>query len=210
MHTLSGEEAAGQAALYALGALEEGEARAFEEHLTAGCEACEAELRGYGEVVEGLALNAPAAPSPPAGVRSRLLALAAEEPRGDGAGAESCSAGAAERPAAKGFYVLRAEEGKWAETDDEGVTYKLLFADRERGTLTTLVRMRPGSRIRPHRHLGVEQCLVLEGDVRSGPYSMKAGDFNCSMPGSVHEELVSDGGALLLLVAPASYESLAR
>ena len=35
---------------------------------------------------------------------------------------------------------------------------------------------------------------------------MTAGDFNCSLPGSVHEELVSDKGALLLLVSPERYE----
>ena len=81
-----------------------------------------------------------------------------------------------------------------------------ILSDRARGTATTLVRMEPGSRIRPHRHLGVEQCLVLEGDVRSGTIGMRAGDFNCSPPGSVHEELVSDGGALLLLVSPEHYE----
>ena len=74
--------------------------------------------------------------------------------------------------------------------------------------MTTLVRMEPGSRIRSHRHLGVEQCLVLEGDVRSGAIGMTAGDFNCSMPGSVHEELMTDGGALLLLVCPERYEPL--
>jgi quercetin dioxygenase-like cupin family protein len=109
---------------------------------------------------------------------------------------------------AGGFLVVRKGEGKWRPTDDAGVTFKLLYADRERGTVTTLVRMEPGSRIRSHRHLGVEQCLVLEGDVRSGPVGMTAGDFNCSMPGSVHEELVSDGGALLLLVSPERYEPI--
>lgn len=110
--------------------------------------------------------------------------------------------------AAPGFLVVRAGEGRWRPTDDAGVSFKLLFSDRERGPITTLVRMEPGSRIRSHRHLGVEQCLVLEGDVRSGEVGMTAGDFNCSMPGSVHEELVSDNGALLLIVSPEHYESI--
>ena len=38
------------------------------------------------------------------------------------------------------------------------------------------------------------------------PHSMSAGDFNCSLPGSVHEQLKTDGGALLLLVSPQHYE----
>ncbi|HEX8723652.1 MAG TPA: cupin domain-containing protein [Pyrinomonadaceae bacterium] len=196
-HTTQDEEAAGRAALYALGALEGGEAREFEEHLAAGCASCAAELREFEAVAAGLGQAAPEA-EPPAGVRERLLALVAEGGRAGG--------GAGLPDAAPGFLVVRAGEGRWRPTGDAGVSFKLLYADGERGTVTTLVRMEPGSRIRPHRHLGVEQCLVLEGDVRSGSTGMTAGDFNCSLPGSVHEELISDGGALLLLVSPERYE----
>ena len=206
-HTTVDEEAAGRAALYALGALEGDEAREFEEHLTAGCEACAAELRDFETVAGDLGLAALEA-EPPASARARLLALISEDggapgdetTRGDGPNLS--------KDIPPGFLVVRADEGRWRPTDDAGVSFKLLFADRERGTITTLVRMESGSRIRSHRHLGVEQCLVLEGDVRSGHVGMKAGDFNCSMPGSVHEELVSDGGALLLLVSPEHYEPL--
>ncbi|MET0647037.1 MAG: cupin domain-containing protein [Pyrinomonadaceae bacterium] len=212
-HTTVDEEAAGRAALYALGALEGDEAREFEEHLAAGCAACAAELREFETVAGGLCLAAPEA-EPPAGVRARLLAHVSEDGGGNsGADASQGDARGDEpnllRDAAPGFLVVRAGEGQWRPTDDAGVTFKLLFADRERGTATTLVRMEPGSRIRSHRHLGVEQCLVLEGDVRSGVIGMRAGDFNCSMPGSVHEELISDGGALLLIVSPEHYEPIA-
>lgn len=205
-HTAVDEEAAGRAALYALGALEGAEAREFEEHLAAGCAACAAELREFETVAGDLGLAAPEA-EPPAGVRARLLALASGE-RGGGGSAGANVSGREARDEAPGFLVVRAGEGRWRPTDDAGVSFKLLFADRERGTVTTLVRMEPGSRIRSHRHLGVEQCLVLEGDVRSGRVGMRAGDFNCSLPGSVHEELATDHGALLLLVSPEHYEPL--
>lgn len=222
-HTTTDEEAAGRAALYALGALEGDEAREFEGHLAAGCEACAAELRMFEGVVADLGLAAPEA-EPPAGVRSRLLTLVSEGGAGTPGGDDDCAeATVASAPAqhadstadglnllggAEGFLVVRAGEGEWRPTEDAGVTYKLLFADPARATVTTLVRMRPGSRIRSHRHLGVEQCLVLEGDVSSGAVRMTAGDFNCSLPGSVHEELVTDNGALLLLVSPERYEPL--
>jgi anti-sigma factor ChrR (cupin superfamily) len=212
MHTGTEEEAVGQAALYALGALDAGEAESFEAHLAA-CAACAAEVAGFGAAVAALGEASPPA-APPPGARARLLARLSDghdEPEEGGArGPEARRGDGPGAGAGAGFYILRAGEGRWAATEDEGVSYKLLFADRERGTVTTLVRMRPGSSIRAHRHLGVEQCLVLEGDLRSGPHVMSAGDFNCSLPGSVHEELVTDGGALLLLVSPAAYESIRR
>jgi anti-sigma factor ChrR (cupin superfamily) len=191
-----------------LGALEGAEAREFEEHLAAGCAACAAALREFEAVAGDLGLAAPGA-EPPAGARARLLALVSEGGGGE-SGAEGKGGGGPNLSGddAPGFLVVRAGEGRWRPTDDAGVSFKLLFADRERGTVTTLVRMEPGSRIRSHRHLGVEQCLVLEGDVRSGRVGMRAGDFNCSLPGSVHEELVTDHGALLLLVSPEHYEPL--
>jgi anti-sigma factor ChrR (cupin superfamily) len=218
-HTTTDEEAAGRAALYALGALEGDEAREFEEHLAAGCQPCAAEMRLFEGVVADLGLAAPEA-EPPAGVRSRLLALVSEGGGGAPGGAADDDCVETAHPAAdvapddgtklrggdEGFLVLRAGEGEWLPTEDVGVAYKLLFADPGRGTVTTLVKMHPGSRIRSHRHLGVEQCLVLEGDVRSGAIWMTAGDFNCSLPGSVHEELVTDKGALLLLVSPERFE----
>ena len=228
-HTTTDEEAAGRAALYALGALEGDEAREFEEHLAAGCQPCAAELHLFEGVVADLGLAAPEA-EPPTSVRSRLLALVSEGAAGTPGGADDdCAETAhadtpaehAEAPAkqadapadgpnllggGEGFLVVRAGEGEWLPTEDAGVAYKLLFADPGRGTVTTLVRMRPGSRIRSHRHLGIEQCLVLEGDVSSGAIRMTTGDFNCSLPGSVHEELVTDKGALLLIVSPEHYE----
>jgi anti-sigma factor ChrR (cupin superfamily) len=223
------EELEGQAALYALGALDEEEAREFERH-AAGCEACAAELREFRVVAADLALAVPPA-TPPASVRSRLLSLVAEgeslNGRGEAAASQTSSEdlngerhdAAARRAAesidssretqaeeAPGFIVVRASEGEWRPTADPGVSFKLLFVDRERATVTTLVRMEPGARIPAHRHLGLEQCLVLEGDLSSGGIEMSAGDFNCSMPGSVHDELTTEGGALFIIISPERYE----
>ncbi|MDQ3744069.1 MAG: cupin domain-containing protein [Acidobacteriota bacterium] len=220
-HATADEELEGQAALYALGALDAEEARAFESHLAEGCASCEAELREFEAVVSDLAFAAPEA-SPPAGARARMLALVSEEAaQGSGAEAktktqsggaqtktESGDAETKTESGGAGFLVVRAGEGEWRPTADAGVRFKLLFLDRERSTVTTLVRMEPGARIPAHRHLGVEQCLLLEGDLRAGGIEMSAGDFNCSLPGSVHEDLTTEGGALFLIVAPERYETL--
>lgn len=206
-NTTVDEETCGSAALYALGALEGEEARAFEAHLGEGCEACASELRGFESVVGSLGLAAPDA-EPPVASRARLLerlaAVDSSEPKDSGRGDAKPSE--ARSLCGEGFLVVRAGEGQWLPTGDAGVSFKLLYTDRERGTFTTLVRMDAGASIPAHKHLGVEQCLVIEGDLRAGDVSMSAGDFNCSLPGSVHEEIATTGGALFLIVGPERYE----
>lgn len=221
-HTTVGDDIRATAASYALGALTQHEARSFEEHLSEGCEACAAELREFERVAEALALGATEV-EPPTGARARLLARVGSEAgdhvrgEGDDVGVACADVGgdAGREPApperaaaAPSLLVVRADEGKWMRTADPGISVKLLYVDKERDTVTTLVRMEPGSRIPPHRHLGVEQCLVLEGDVSSAGHTLGAGDFNCALPGSVHDDLTTKGGALLLLVSPESYEPM--
>jgi anti-sigma factor ChrR (cupin superfamily) len=217
MNTAEGE-ICGSAALYALGALEGEGARAFEAHLEEGCDACASELREFEPVVGSLGLAAQDA-EPPARAKEslmeRLAARSAPESNVvEASGTEdSASADAQGEPASlcgEGFLVVRAGEGRWLPTGDAGVSFKLLYTDRERGTFTTLVRMEAGATIPAHRHLGVEQCLVLDGDLRAGRVEMQAGDFNCSLPGSVHEEIATSAGALFLIVGPERYEVVER
>jgi anti-sigma factor ChrR (cupin superfamily) len=206
-NTTVDEETCGSAALYALGALEGEEARAFEAHLGEGCEACASELRGFESVVGSLGLAAPDA-EPPIASRARLLErlAAVDSSESKDSARDDAKPSEPRSLCGEGFLVVRAGEGQWLPTGDAGVSFKLLYTDRERGTFTTLVRMDAGASIPAHRHLGVEQCLVIEGDLRAGDVSMSAGDFNCSLPGSVHEELTTAGGALFLIVGPERYE----
>jgi anti-sigma factor ChrR (cupin superfamily) len=215
--TTTEEGTCGAAALYALGALEGEDARAFEAHVSEGCDACASELREFESVVAGLGLAAAEA-EPPAHARERLLERLAVADAPELSGVDVSEQEDSKREAApaetseprslcgEGFLVVRAGEGQWLPTGDAGISFKLLYTDRERGTFTTLVRMDAGASIPAHRHLGVEQCLVIEGDLRAGDVSMSAGDFNCSLPGSVHEELTTTGGALFLIVGPERYE----
>ena len=79
-HKLATDEIKEQAALYALGALSQFEARAFENHLADGCEVCQAEMAEFEGVVGVLGLAAPAA-VPPAYLRDLLTARIGKEPR---------------------------------------------------------------------------------------------------------------------------------
>jgi len=67
------------------------------------------------------------------------------------------------------------------------------------GKKTMLVRMAPGTRLPEHEHHYGEQCLVLEGSVRSDDMEAHAGDFTYMPAGSVHSQLYSETGCLLLI-----------
>lgn len=203
-HPEDSDEVKDRAAAYALGALAPVAAQTFEEHLRGGCATCAAEVREFARVAAQLAWSAPEI-APPERVRTQLLARIAAS----AAPPETISdAGAKLSPTtdAAEFFIVRADEGEWMETADAGVFVKLLFVDKERDLVTTLVRMQPGSCVPAHRHLGIEQCLVVEGDLKSAGHVLRAGDYNRAATGSVHQDLTTERGALLLIVAPESYE----
>ena len=77
-HELDAEEYQEKAALYALGALSQHEARSFERHLAEGCPTCEAGLTQFEEVTGMLSLDSPPA-SPPAHLRGALMARIEKE-----------------------------------------------------------------------------------------------------------------------------------
>ncbi|MCI0486370.1 MAG: cupin domain-containing protein [Blastocatellia bacterium] len=187
-----------QASLYALGTLSEDESRAFEQHLAEGCDSCSAELADYRAIAERLALGV-LREEPPVSIRQSLVESLGGEER-------------IERPAPSPEVMqtqltIRANEGEWIEMT-KGVFAKQLFADKSRGTVTTLYRLLPGARLPDHRHTGVEECLVLEGDFRVDGETFGPGDYRCAPPGTIDRELYTEGGVLFLLVAAETCEFL--
>jgi predicted ChrR family anti-sigma factor len=197
MHCDSQQGMTEMASLYAIGALSQWEARAFEEHLAEGCEHCAAELQGFEAVTGSIALATPEA-EPPARVRANLLSLVSEEKRA----ATPDTPGA---PPSQMFTTLRADEGSWYEAG-KGISIKHLFTDPQSGMVTTLVKMKPGTRIPLHHHRGIEQCYVIEGDFHADNKELGPGDFHCAQAGSVHEPVYTVKGALVLIIAPQDYE----
>lgn len=196
------EEMQERASLYALGALSQHEARNFEEHLKEGCAACEAELSEFDTVVGKLAYGVPGA-APRAEARAKLLArLNAETEKTPPATPTKAQDDSA-------YLVVRADEGEWQQMC-AGIIFKQLFADAERKTVTTLIRMQPGAHMPTHRHLGIEECYVIEGDVQANHETLRAGDYTCAMEGSVHLPISTVNGALLLIVGPERHEFLSQ
>jgi anti-sigma factor ChrR (cupin superfamily) len=96
---------------------------------------------------------------------------------------------------------VRQNEAVWLPFGAPGVDVKPLFTDDLTGRTTVLLRMAAGSRLPPHHHHDVEQCLVLKGDVRFGDLVYEEGDFVVMGSHTDHPEIHSVNGTLLLLVA---------
>jgi anti-sigma factor ChrR (cupin superfamily) len=103
--------------------------------------------------------------------------------------------------AVKPIADIRRNESTWMPYGAPGVDVKPLFKDQATGRTTVLMRMAPGSRLPAHHHHDVEQCLVVQGDVRFGDLVYEEGDFVVMGKDTDHPEIHSVGGTLLLLVA---------
>jgi len=167
------------ASLYALGLLEPEFAAGFERHLESGCPVCESEVRGFTEATAQVFSALESAP-PPAAIRVKLLERIGQSHSGS--------------------VIFRAGEGQWLETGVPGLSLKQLFVDPATGNVTSLIRMAPGAIIRPHQHVGLEHCYVLEGDVVFDDHTLNAGDYEVASETTDHSLATTRHGCLLLIM----------
>ncbi|HWO00603.1 MAG TPA: cupin domain-containing protein [Blastocatellia bacterium] len=197
-HRVATDEIREIAAAFSLGALESHEARAFEDHLAGGCHICRTEIEGFSATAAALALGA-AEQEPPRHTRPMLLS------RLNGYQKHNESDSPIASP--NQFLSIRDDEGEWIRMS-EGVLIKRLYVDPSSGLATSLVRMEAGTALPGHRHRGVEQFLVIEGDCRVHGENLGPGDYHRAETGSVHETTYTVNGTMLLLVAPEGYDVL--
>ena len=183
-HVELSDEDQARAALYALGALSAEEALAFERHLADdGCERCAGELAAMRAVCDDLAL-APGLATPPPAVRARVLADAHRE----------------RTTVVPTFAFTLEREGVWIEIEP-GVHRKMLVSGRPGDPSSSyLVRLAPGVRGASHRHDCFEHCYVIAGDLFIANRRIHAGDYHYAPRGSLHDDIRSEGGCLLLIV----------
>lgn len=106
------------------------------------------------------------------------------------------------QPEPHGTRTIRADDGEWLPFLP-AVERKLLLADDGSGMETALYRLAAGGTLPAHEHTHLEECWVLEGDVRVGDYPVFAGDMHIAYPGYAHDEIVAPAGALLLIKSQA-------
>jgi len=178
-HDPASEEIQEMASLYSLGLLEPELVTDFESHLNGGCPACVSEVRDFSEAVAA-AIAEMEHVDPPFRIRDELLRKIAQP---------SLSS-----------TIYRAGQGEWQESGIAGLSIKRLFMDSSTGAVTSLIRMTAGAVYPPHRHVGLEHCYVLEGDLAFRDHTLHAGDYEVASPDTDHSPVTTQYGCLLLIM----------
>lgn len=108
-----------------------------------------------------------------------------------------------------GLLIARAQEMDWQPGQLPGIFSKVLFNDTRRGYTTALVRITAGTHYPPHKHAGVEELYLLEGDLNVEGVSMRPGDYCRGEAGSIHGEIFTNGGCLFMVSSSQHDEILA-
>lgn len=193
-HTVPTEELRELASLYALDVLPYDEKASYEAHLSDGCEICAAEVAALRRItaVMGMTVD-PVAPRP--ALRERLMRTIVETPQPT-----------PPKPAGvlyekDGVLVARHGEMDWKAGGLPGIFQKVLFDDTTRGISTSLIRLIAGAHYPSHKHAGVEELYLLEGELRVGNLVLRAGDYCRAEAGSVHEEIFTNEGCLFMVTS---------
>jgi len=178
-HDMATDEIHEVASLYSMGLLDPELSTAFERHLEGGCTVCESEVCGFTEATAQV-LTALAGAEPRAGVRDEVMKRI--------------------RRSAPSPLIYRAGEGEWQDSGSPGLTLKQLFVDPSTGNVTSLLRMTAGAVCPPHRHVALEHCYVLEGDLVFDDHTLYAGDYEVAAESVDHSPATTRNGCLLLII----------
>ena len=90
------------------------------------------------------------------------------------------------------MLLKKAGDRDWKDTDHAGVQ-RSLFRNNDSGGRSSVVRLKQGSRVPRHAHLGSEEVVVLSGVVMIGGVEMMPGDYLFTESGEEHDVVaVSD------------------
>ncbi|MBK8185087.1 MAG: cupin domain-containing protein [Candidatus Competibacteraceae bacterium] len=104
--------------------------------------------------------------------------------------------------------TVRSGEGEWR-TLVPGTEIKVLMVDRDAGFQSFLLRLAPGTRLPPHDHSILEECLLLEGDMLIGDRAYSRGDYHAALPGSRHAPISTRNGGVVFIRSELRPEMLA-
>ena len=168
--------------LYALRALAPSEVAAVEAQIAA-CADCRKELDTLRPTVDAFVSWPTDVLRPSSSLWQRLAQRIAPETQ--------------ERPA--GAAPLPWAEPAWKEVAP-GISCKLLATDVERNRVSMLVRLAPGTDYPPHRHDGVEELHMLDGELIVDGTTFRPGDHRRAEAGTVDRRIWSATGCTCVLM----------
>jgi hypothetical protein len=175
-------------ALYLAGALEPEERTWVEARLSDGEPALRAALAALLPGIDALVDALPPI-EPPTGIRDALVKMARQ----------SAVTGSTPSAHVEEVEIQTVSQGLWRPTTSRGVTFRPLYSDKANGAETFLLRMEPGSILKPHAHgIDGEECYMIEGDALSAGYALHAGDYQ-RLPHGLHGPVSTRGGCLILV-----------
>ncbi len=170
------------ACAYALEVLPTSEVPAIQAHLAA-CSVCHREVEGLQWVVDRFVSWPTDVLRPSSSLRTRLALRIAEE-----------TGSSPVLPSAQ-----QGSEPTW-EQIAPGIECKLLATDTERHRVSMLVRLAPGARYPGHRHAGVEELHLLDGELWIDQRKFFPGDYYEAAPGTGDERVWSETGCTCVLL----------
>ncbi len=101
-----------------------------------------------------------------------------------------------------GSGYTSSEHAEW-HPSKPGIWTKRLYGNPSGACRTLLVRMDPGATSAPHAHDGFEQVFVISGSFEDDAHTLRAGDYCCRAPGTVHSAHSATGALVLAVYTPA-------
>ena len=197
------------AALYAAGALDDADRKAFDKLLNDGNTVARKALVEFQDATALMVAARVSGQSPSAAFKERIMASL--ESAAGGFDADSGES-ARIRPSSRlqGFKFVPGDLSRgWRAMKAPGAYIKLLSYRPGDDYAVVLGRLDPGCSYPPHQHSGSEEIYLLSGDLRMGEHVLHAGDFHHSDPGTSHDSNHSVEGCTLLAVV-SSKEVLAQ
>jgi anti-sigma factor ChrR (cupin superfamily) len=167
---------------HALHALPRDEAAAMDAHLDR-CPDCRKELDTLRPIIESFVSWPTDVLRPSTSLWDRLSERIAAE-----------TGEAPERPAPPAW-----QEPEWEEVAP-GISCKLLSTDSEQDRVSMLVRLAPGVAYPPHRHAGIEELHLLDGELFIEDRKLLPGDYNLGEAGALDRFVYSETGCTCVLI----------
>jgi len=168
--------------LYALQALPPDEARAVDTQVAA-CADCRLEMESLRPLVSSFVSWPTDVLRPSASLWDRLARRVADE-----AGTQPLLPAPQQSPEPEWFAAA------------PGISCKLLATDTDKKRVSMLVRLAPGTDYPPHRHAGVEELHLLDGELMVDAKKLYPGDYLRSEAESVDRRVWSETGCTCVLM----------